>query len=217
MIKNKKAILFDLDGTLVESMWMWRDIDILYLQELGEDMPENLQQEIEGMSFKETAQYFKARFHIPDSIEEIQAHWLSMARDKYEHDIPLKKGAREFLQYLYEHDYKTAICSSNNVELIRAVLDAHQISAYIQQIHTCNEVAKGKPAPDIYLKAAECLGVKPCECLVFEDIVPGIMAGKNANMMTCAVEDEYSSSQREEKKRTADYYIQDYFDILDYL
>ena len=78
---------------------------------------------------------------------------------------------------------------------------------------TACEVAKGKPSPDIYLAVAGKLGVEPSQCLVFEDIVPGIMAGKNAGMRVCAVEDTYSLHQTEEKKRLADYYIKDYTEI----
>ena len=78
---------------------------------------------------------------------------------------------------------------------------------------TACEVEKGKPSPDIYLAVADKLGVEPEECLVFEDITPGIMAGKNAGMRVCAVEDDYSMHQIEEKKALADYYIRDYYEI----
>ena len=72
MLKDIEAVLFDLDGSLVDSMWIWRDIDIEYLGKFGIPLPEKLQADIEGMSFTETAAYFKERFQIPDSVEQMK-------------------------------------------------------------------------------------------------------------------------------------------------
>ena len=77
-------------------------------------------------------------------------------------------------------------------------------------------MAAGKPAPDVYLKVAEDLGVAPEECLVFEDVPNGILAGKNAGMKVCAVYDEFSEPDDPEKRRLADYYIRDFFQIMDH-
>ena len=213
MLENIKAVLFDLDGTLVDSMWMWKDIDIEYLGRYGYELPSELQKKIEGMSLSETAVYFKERFAIPESLEEIKSTWMDMARDKYTHEVPLKPGAREFLVWLRQQGIRTGIASSNGIELVETVLKAQGIREYLESVHTCCEVPKGKPAPDIYLMVAETLGVKPEECLVFEDVPMGILAGKNAGMRVCAVEDTFSANQREEKKKLADYYIESYDEI----
>ena len=90
------------------------------------------------------------------------------------------------------------------------MVESLHISEYLDDIHTSCEVAKGKPAPDIYLLVAECLSVAPEHCLVFEDIPEGILSGKRAGMKVCAVEDEFSLSMTEEKKELADYYITHY-------
>ena len=134
MLENINAVLFDLDGTLVDSMWMWKAVDEEFLAMKGLDMPENLeefQQELEGMGFTETAAYFKERFALPDSLETIKSTWVAMAEHKYCHEIPLKKGVREFLGYLKEKKIPAAICSSNSIELIRMVLKAHSIEESI--------------------------------------------------------------------------------------
>lgn len=213
MLENIKAVLFDLDGTLVDSMWMWEDIDIEYLGRYGYELPPELQKDIEGMSLSETAVYFKERFSIPESLEEIKSTWMDMARDKYTNKVPLKPGAREFLVWLRQQGIRTGIASSNGIELVETVLKAQGIQEYLESVHTCCEVPKGKPAPDIYLLVAKTLGVKPEECLVFEDVPMGILAGKNAGMRVCAVEDTFSANQREEKKELADYYIESYDEI----
>ncbi len=214
MLKEIEAVLFDLDGSLVDSMWMWRDIDIEYLGKFGIPLPEKLQADIEGMSFTETAVYFKERFKIPDTVEQIKEDWNRMAWDKYTHQVPLKKGAREFVEYCHENGIKLGIATSNSRELVENVIKVHGLMDYFNSIVTGCEVDKGKPAPDIYLEAAKRCGVHPENCLVFEDIIPGIEAGKAAGMKVCAVFDAYSCDQDEEKKKQSDYFITDYFDIV---
>lgn len=214
MLKHTKAVIFDLDGTLVDSMWMWRKIDEEYLDRFSVPLPENLQREIEGMSFSETAHYFKEHFPIPDSIDDIKRNWNEMAWEKYEKQVPLKPGARTFLKQLREQGISLGIATSNSRELVEMVTRVHGIRDYFSAVITGCDVGKGKPNPEIYLKAAEEMAVKPADCLVFEDIVQGILAGKNAGMRVCAVEDEYSMFQKEQKQELADYYICTYEELL---
>ena len=213
MLNGIKAVIFDLDGSLVDSMWIWKDIDIEYLGRFGISLPHNLQSEIEGKSFSETAVFFKERFQIPDSIEKMKQDWNEMAWKKYINDVPLTPGADVFLQYCISHGIKLGIATSNSRELVESVADARGFGKDFNCIMTGCDVEKGKPAPDIYLAVADKLSVLPQECLVFEDITAGIMAGKNAGMRVCAVEDAYSMHQTEDKKRLADYYIKDYYEI----
>lgn len=214
MLRNKKAVIFDLDGTLVDSMWMWRDIDIEYLARFNIPFPEDLQEEIEGKSFSETAVYFKERFNIPDSLEEIKETWNRMAYDKYTKEVFLKKGALEFLSYCKSHGILMGIATSNSRELVDSTVKSLEVEEYFSCIMTACDVPRGKPAPDIYLAVADELGVKPEECLVFEDIIMGIQAGKSAGMEVCAVEDDYSEFQKEMKLEMADYYIRDFEEIF---
>ena len=215
MLQNIQAVIFDLDGTLVDSMWMWSDIDILYLNRYGCTLPASLQKKIEGMSFTETATYFKETFQLPRTVEEIKQDWYEMAYDKYAGEVPLKHGALEFLKELKKRGIKTGIATSNGIRLVQAVSDALGLADYIDIIRTSCDVARGKPAPDIYLKVAEDLGVCANHCLVFEDIPMGILAGKNAGMKVCAIADAFSEDQKEEKLHLADYYIDTYHAIFD--
>lgn len=214
MWKNKKAMIFDLDGTLVDSMWIWHDIDIEYLGRFGIDLPDSLQADIEGMSFSETAVYFKERFGLPDPLEKIKQDWNRMAWDKYTNQVPLKKGVAEFIRQCRKGGILLGIATSNSRELVENIIAVHGLREDFSCILTGCDVERGKPSPDIYLAVAGALQVKPEDCLVFEDIVPGIQAGKAAGMEVCAVEDEYSLYQTKEKKALADYYITDYLEIL---
>lgn len=214
MLEDIDAVIFDLDGSLVDSMWIWREIDIEYLGGLGIPLPENLQSKIEGMSFRETALYFKENFHIEDSLDKIKADWNRMAWDKYANQVPLKPGVAAFLEGCRESGIKLGIATSNSRELVGNIMQVHRLQDYFASIVTGCDVERGKPAPDVYLAAARQLQVLPERCLVFEDVLAGIQAGKNAGMRVCAVEDAYSMYVREEKKALADYYIESYGELM---
>lgn len=213
LLQDKDAVIFDLDGTLVDSMWIWREIDVEYLGRFGLSLPEDLQSCIEGMSFHETALYIKERFQIPDSIEKMKNDWNQMAWDKYMNEVPLKPGVTEFLKECKVRGIKLGIATSNSRELVENIAKVHDLHDYFSCIMTGCDILKGKPAPDIYLAVADSLQVKPQRCLVFEDIIPGIMAGKNAGMTVCAVDDAYSRQDRKAKMELADYFIEDYYDF----
>ena len=214
MLAGKKAVLFDMDGTLVDSMWIWRAIDVEFLGRYGIELPERLQEDIEGMSFSETARYFRETFNLRETEEEIKAIWNEMAYEKYRDEVPLKPGARDFIYWLKDQGFRTAICTSNSRELIDVAVEARGLAQGIDYVVTACEVQAGKPAPDIYLRAAKELAVVPAACLVFEDIPAGILAGKRAGMSVCAVEDEYSAYCMEEKRRLSDFVIRDFTELL---
>lgn len=214
MIENFDAVLFDLDGTLVASMAMWGEIDMEYLQKFSLPVPDGLQQAIEGLSMYQTAAYFKEQFAIEDSLEKIMEDWNKMAYHKYITEIPLKKGVRKFLDYLKECEVPCGIATSNSRVLTEAILKSHHIEDYFSVMVTGDEILNGKPNPEVYLEAAGKLGAAPEKCLVFEDIPVGIMAGKNAGMTVCAVEDDYSMKDMDEKIRLADFYIKSYEELI---
>lgn len=207
MLEGKKAFLFDLDGTLVDSMWMWKAIDVEFLGRYGYECPDDLQKAIEGMSFSETAVYFQKRFSLPLDTEEIKAIWTDMTYEKYKNQVPLKPGVRQLLDHAKTLKIPCAIATSNGRRLAEAVLQSLKIQDRFELVITACQVSHGKPAPDIYRKAAEMLGVDSRDCLVFEDVPAGILAGKRAGMTVCAVEDVFSASMRQEKQALADYFI----------
>lgn len=216
MLENIQAVIFDLDGTLVDSMWLWHDIDVEFLEQRGLTLPDTYQHDIEGMSFTETAVYTKDLFHLKESVEELKFIWNQMAIKKYSYEVPFKPGAEEFLRYCRQQGISLGIATSNSKELVDAVSSALHFQEDIQEIVTACEVARGKPAPDVYLEAARRLDTRPEHCLVFEDVPMGIRAGKNAGMRVCAVEDPFSAHQVEQKRKLADYYISSYEQVLNH-
>ena len=215
MLDNIKAVIFDLDGTLVDSMWIWGRIDIEFLADNGFEVPPGLQDSFEGMSFTDIAIYFKDRFKLSMTIDEIKATWNKMAEYKYLHDVKTKEGALELLEELKKRGIKTGIATSNSKELVKMCLEANGIHNAFDCIKTECEVEKGKPAPDIYFAVAKEIGVNPENCLVFEDIPNGVLAGKNAGMKVCAVYDDDSKNRQVQVKEHADYYILSFKQVLD--
>lgn len=214
MIKNIKACIFDLDGTLVDSMWMWPDIDREYLNRFGIEYDDNLKNEIDGISFHETAVYFKNKFGISDSVEKICKDWEEMAYDKYKYEVKEKPGCKKFLEHLRLKGIRMGIATSNKRSMVDAVLESLDMKVFFEVITTSDEVKRGKPAPDVYLTTANLLNVEPKNCLVFEDVVAGIMAGKSAGMKVCAIEDDFTKEVRQKKKELSDYYIVDYSELI---
>lgn len=215
MLSGKEAIIFDFDGTLADSMWIWTSIDEDYIRKYRLEKPENFHEDMEGMSYTEVARYFLDTFpQLPHTQEEIMREWSEMANEKYLSEVLLKEGVKEFLTYVKGLGIKTGIATSNAREIVMETLETMGVSEYFDSVHSACEVAAGKPSPDIYLLVAEELGVQPERCLVFEDVPMGILAGKNAGMKVCAVEDDFSRPQIEKKRTLADYYIETYYDVL---
>ena len=213
MLTNIKAAIFDLDGTLVDSMWVWGKIDEDYFKNRNMDLPANLKTQIEHLSFDETAAYFKSNFGILDTIEEIKKEWTDFAYVEYLNNVKLKPGVIEFLSLLKTLNIKIGLATSNSKSLLEAVLKANGIYHYFDSITLTDEVSRGKNFPDVYLLAAEKLGVKPEECIVFEDILPAVKGAKAAGMKVVGVYDDFSKEQREDIIIHADMYIIEYHEL----
>jgi 16S rRNA pseudouridine516 synthase len=214
MFDNINAVIFDMDGTLIDSMWLWKAIDIEYLGKHNLQLPDNLQKEIEGMSFSETAQYFKKRFNLDDDVETIKAEWNYMAGEYYRNRVPLKDNVATFLIELKKRNIKLGIGTSNSKELVSVILEKYSLHDTFDSIWTSCEVEKGKPHPDIFLAVANDLGVMPHECIVFEDVPNGLLAAKNAGMRAIGIHDDFSKHMEVEKREIADFYIESYNQAL---
>lgn len=213
MCNNFKAAIFDLDGTLIDSMWIWDKIDQDYLNCHGFSVPEDLKNNINHLTFEETAAYFKEKYNIPESIDSIINIWNSMALKHYSKNITLKKGALELLDHLKAFNIKIGLATSNSRTLLNAALKHTNTFDYFDCITTTEEVQKGKTNPDVYLLTAKKLGVHPNECIVFEDILEAVIGAKKANMKVVAVYDKASDHQKDALIETSDKYITNFYDL----
>lgn len=216
MLKDIKGAIFDLDGTLVDSMWVWEQIDVDYLKEIGADPVDlkELKDEINHLSFTQTGEYFKNKFNIEDSVELICNRWHEMAFDQYSTKVKLKPFAKEFLMYLKEKGIKIALATSNSKELLEACLLSNEILDLFDSITMTSEVEFGKDNPHVYLLAAERLGITPKECIVFEDILPAVEGAKKAEMKVISVYDKAAEHQKEALIKASHKYINSFEELL---
>lgn len=205
-----QAVIFDLDGTLIDSMWVWTKIDETFLGKRQIESHAGMHKALEGKSFTESAEYFKVHYVPEMSVEEIKKEWNDLALSFYTNEVQLKEGARAFLEMLQSQGIKMGIATSNSIELVKAVLTALGIENYFNQIRTSCEVGRGKPFPDIYLKVAEDLKVDPKACLVFEDVPNGVRAGQRAGMTVWGVRDVQDDALWQEIEALADDTVQNY-------
>ncbi|MCL2576671.1 MAG: HAD family phosphatase [Defluviitaleaceae bacterium] len=207
---STKAYIFDLDGTLFDSMGVWLDIDVAFLKKRGIVTPEDFADKISAMTFHEAAVYTIKRFGLPDSAESIMQEWNSMAAFAFENTVQMKTYAKEYLTELRKCGVKLAIATSLNPELYKPALRNHGIYDWFDVICDAIEVGCGKSRPDIFILTARKLGVSPCECIVFEDIIAAIKSAKSAGMMVYGVYDKSSADDWEQIKRIADSVITDF-------
>ena len=184
--KSIRAAVFDLDGTLLDSLGAWADVDVRFFAKRGLPVPEDYFERIKTMDLKDAAVYTKSRYRIPQSTEEIVAEWLSMISEEYALRIGMKEGAAQYLERLFGEGKKLGIATSSSPELFLPCLKRHGVEHYFSSYTTTRE-ARGKQFPDVYLLAAERLGVPPKECAVFEDIPEGVQSAKRGGFYTVAV------------------------------
>jgi HAD superfamily hydrolase (TIGR01509 family) len=216
--KEYKAVIFDLDGTLIDSMSIWRQVDREFLGKRGIEVPLDLFSNMPlGNSYNQTAQYFKDRFELPDSIESIMNEWTEAVHWHYKHDIELKQGVLEVIEWLNEHHIPLAIGTSNHEDLTTLALTQHNIVHYFKTIVTGTHDMKGKPYPDIFLKTATQLSIEPEKCIVIEDTINGIRAAKSAGMYAIAIYDADSDEHRDLINAEADFAADNYYILLNKL
>lgn len=212
-LKHIKGIIFDLDGTLLDSMHIWADIDQCFLEKQGIEVPKDYMGVISSLSFYETALYTINRFHLSLTPNQLIEEWLEMASIRYRNEVKLKEGVYEYLKDLQRQSIPMTIATACDEKLFLTCLKNNKINTFFQHITTVKEVKKSKEFPDIYLACAKKMNLCPSECVVFEDISKGLKSAKEAGFYTIGVQDKSASYEEEEVKKYADIYITSFLDI----
>lgn len=209
-----RGAVFDLDGTLLDSMHVWVDIDYAFLRSRG--LPEEMAyfERIKQISIREAADYTIARYGLSDTPEALIAWWVEMARRAYHDEVPLKAGAHDYLMLLKEKGVRLSVATACAPELYIPALKRLGIYELFDAFASLHEVTRGKSEPDVYLLAAQRMGVSPTDCIVFDDIIDGIRGAKKGGMTTVGVYDDSSREQRSEIESAADYYIESFAELL---
>ena len=200
-----KAALFDLDGTLLDSMWVWNRVDELFFERHGIEMPADYPASISGMSYMATAEYTRTRFALSKSAAEIAAEWTRDSAREYAEHVKLKPGSAEFLDKLRARGVRLCVVTASRRELYAPCLARNGILDSFEFVLTIDEAGGGSKLDGrIYRMAAERLGVEPGECMVFEDAREGILGAKRLGMQAYCVIDPHSTHGLDEIKSVAD-------------
>jgi len=219
MIKRDKikAVIFDLDGTLIDSMTIWAQVDIDFLAKRGIEVPDDLFTNMpHGDGYRAMAQHFKDKFDLSDSVDEIMAEWTEMVHEFY-NKLTLKDGGKELLQRLHSQGVILGIGTSNGADLTELVLNNNGIKHLFTSIITGCNIKRGKPFPDIYLEVAQNLKVEPVDCIVIEDTLNGVNAALNAEMKVIAIADDYSLNDKKSITNKADFYVNNHEELTNLL
>lgn len=203
----KKGVIFDLDGTLVNSMRVWENADYALAERYGFVPDDEYWSKVTSLSFLEGAAYITNRFNLNKTSSEIADELYAMALHDYKYNIELKPGAENLLKMLSNDGLKVAIATSNVEEMTHAVLKKNGVFDYIDAFVYCDQVGKNKAFPDVYEAAAKALGLKASECYIFEDVPYALEGAKKSGAEVIGVFDEYSASKEAEMRSKADRYI----------
>jgi HAD superfamily hydrolase (TIGR01509 family) len=184
-----RAVIFDLDGVLADSEPWWNEIDAKLLAEYGVTYRGEYHRNVLGVSYRLAVEFYKKAFHLSASTDELMRRRAKIATEFFANRVGLFPSAKEVLQELRRMNLRLAVATSSVSASARPFLDRHQLTAFFDVIVTGDEIERGKPHPDIYLRAAKELGVPAEECLVIEDALSGIAAAKAAKMRVAAIPD----------------------------
>ena len=206
-----QGAIFDMDGTLLDSMSIWANIGTDYLRSLGYEPREDLNKVFKSMSLFQAARYYQTEYGVPLSTDELVAGVHSRVRQFYETEVQLKPGIAGFLRRLQENGVKMCVATATDRPLVEAALARCGILPCFSEIFTCFSVGRGKDEPLIYRTAAEHLQTSREKTVVFEDALYAARTAKRDHFITAGVYDAYEENQ-EELRAVSDIYITDYTD-----
>ena len=201
-----KGAIFDVDGTLLDSMPMWDSIAADYLRSKGKTPRDGLNDELIQLGGHEIPEYFQSEYGVSDSVEDIMSALNGMLEDFYSNTAPLKDGVLEVLKTLHFHGVKMCVATATDKWLVEPALKRCGILDYFGRIFTCGEEKTSKSSPEIYVRAAAFLGTAVSETLVFEDALYAIESAKKAGFPVAAVYDHSAEELQDKIKGICDYY-----------
>ena len=204
--------VFDVDGTLLDSMSVWDTIGEDYLRSIGYTPRENLNETLQTMSLRQAARYYQTEYGVTLSIEEIVDGVNSRLEHFYREQVPLKPGAGEFVRELSRCGVRLCIATATDGYLVEAALKRCGVLPYFERIFTCTEVGKGKDEPDIFEAALRFLGTERSKTVVFEDALYAARTARADGFPVAAVYDRHEK-RREELNALADIYLADFSDF----
>ena len=206
-IYSYEGYIFDLDGTLLDSMEVWQKIYARPFQDVGMSMPKNLLEQINHLSLLDSARFTVEKTGIPYTPQELAEKWVKTARWVYAHDMELKAGAYGLLSRLHDMGKRLGIATATPRGIFEPCLERHGIADFFMSATSVDEVPRGKGFPDIYREEARRLGLSAGECVVFEDSHMGVHGAKDGGFAVVGVYDKQSAKFAKQMQKDCDMYV----------
>ena len=204
-----KCAIFDFDGTLFDSMFIWDSVGELYLRSLGKEPKPSMREDVRALSLYQSACYFQKEYDLALSVEEIMAGINQTIEHFYIHEVLPKHGVVDFLEQMKKAEIPMCIATASDRCQIEAALGRCGMEHYFEAIFTCGEVGHGKDEPIIFQKAMERFGADRSAAIVFEDALHAVQTAKADGFSVVAVFDN-SEKRQNELRDLADCYIADF-------
>ena len=207
-----RGAIFDMDGTLLDSMQVWENAGEDYLRTLGCVPEEGVGELMKSMSLQQAALYCRERYALPMSVEEIMAGVNGRVERFYRQEARLKPGALDFLRTLSQRGVRMCLATATDLHLVEAALDRCGVRTYFSALFPCTQVGSGKDEPHIYRAALRHLGTGRADTLVFEDALYAARTAKGDGFVTVGVADAYEKSEGE-LERLSDFFLRDFREV----
>lgn len=212
-LKNIKGAIFDLDGTILDSMHIWSEIGLLFLKNKGVVPPPGVENEFVKMSMVQAAEYYIKKIDPTATVMDIVNEVNALVQGFYFNEVIKKDGIKEFLDFLKNKNVKMCIATATDKHLVEKALERNEIREYFSEIFTCSSVGAGKDTPVIYDVALEYLGTPKENTFIFEDALYAIETATKAGYNVVGINDVSEKADPEDVKKLCNYYINDYSEI----
>ena len=206
-------LIFDLDGTLIDSNGVWVDVDKTFLGRRGVAYSKEYHDGVAHTILQNAALFTKDYLNLKESCEEIIAEWLELAKDAYSH-VPLKPHAREFLEKCKAEGQQMIIFTASVPSHCRTALANLEIGDYFYKIIFAKKMGVNKNTPEIFYRVADMFHVDPKDCVLFDDSLAACKAAKTAGMKVVGVQDDHAKDDWEDMRKLCDRFVTDFGELL---
>lgn len=215
IFQKMQYAIFDLDGTVLDSMPIWMHLGETVLKSLRVIPDEDLNKRFKTMTLEQSSKYLTEVYELPLNQKELMALFVETVKSGYESTAPLKPGVGEFLSLLQKNKIPMCVATASERSLAEAALQRTGILSCFEFVLTCSELRKTKETPEVYLEAMRRLGGTTENTVIFEDAEASVISAKNGGFPVVAVYDESAKANRETIQKLADYYIESFAELLD--